>query len=114
MAEIHIVKETPLNMAEMRHRLEEIKKRDKELNFRAKKTEEYLNLASKIKLQKADELKKELQKLEIERLKPTLITKIIDILPKDLDSLRSIFSNEALSLKEDDIVKILDVVKKYA
>ncbi len=113
MADIHVIKEIPVSLAEMRQKIEEIKKRDKELNFRAKKTDEYLNLASKQKFQKAEELKKDLQKLGIERLKPTLIVKLMDILPKDMDSLRAIFSNESLSLKEDDYSKILNVVKEY-
>ena len=114
MSQITVIKETPITEVEMRNFLETIKKRDKELNFRAKKTEEYLNSIVKLKFQKAEELKKELQKLEIERLKPTLIVKLIDILPKEMDSIRAIFSNENLSLKEEDLTKILEVVKKYA
>ncbi|MEK6974003.1 MAG: hypothetical protein AABW41_02090 [Nanoarchaeota archaeon] len=114
MAEIQIIKETPLALAEMRQKLEEIKKRDKELNFRAKKTEEFLNSITKLKYQKAEELKKELHDLKIDRLRLAITSKLIDILPKDMDSLRAIFSNESLSLKEEDYTKILDVVKKYA
>lgn len=113
MADIHVIKEVPISLAEMRQKIEDIKKRDKELSFRAKKTDEYLNLTSKQKLSKAEDLKKDLQKLGIERLKPTLIVKVMDILPKDMDSLRAIFSNESLSLKEDDYSKILNVVKEY-
>ncbi|MBI2671090.1 hypothetical protein HYX18_03900 [Candidatus Woesearchaeota archaeon] len=113
MAGIQVIKENPLCLAEIRQKLEEIKKRDKELNFRAKKTEDYLNSVTKLKLQKAEELKKELHNLGIERLRPLLIVKLIDVLPKDMDSLRALFSNESLSLKEEDFTKILDVVKKY-
>lgn len=114
MAETEIIKETPLSLIEMKEKLQEIKKRDKELNFRAKKTEEYLNVIAKIKLNKANELKKELENLEIARLKPNQIIKLVDVLPKDMDSLRMLFSNENLTLKQEDITKILDIVKKYA
>jgi len=100
-------------MEEMKHQLEEIKKRDKELGFRAKKTEEYLNVVTKGKCKKPEELKKELENLEILRLKPKHIVKLLDTLPQDLDSLRMIFSAETLALKQEDLPKILEVIKKY-
>ncbi len=114
MAEIEVIKETPLALVEMKEKLQEIKKRDKELNFRAKKTEEYLGVVAKTKLTKALELKNELEKLDIARLKPNQIIKLVDVLPKDMDSLRMMFSSESLTLKAEDLTKILDIVKKYA
>ena len=43
MGDMQIVSETPINMHQLKNELEKIKKRDKELNFRANKTEEYLH-----------------------------------------------------------------------
>ena len=37
-----ILNEEPMSMAELKEELDKIKKRDKELNFRANRTEEYL------------------------------------------------------------------------
>ena len=96
----------------MKEHMESLKKRDKELNFRAKKVEEYLNSISKLKNYK--ELKKELESLQITRLKENHITSIINILPKDIDSLRVVLSGENLTLKQEDLDKILETVKKYA
>lgn len=114
MAEIEVINQTPMALYELKERLSEIKKRDKELSFRAKKTEEYLNVLLKTKEKKLNELKEQLTKLEISRLKPMHIIKIVDILPKDMDSLKIIFSGEATTIKQEDMSKILDTVKKYA
>ena len=111
MGDMQVISETPINMHQLKKELEKIRKRDNELNFRAARTEEYLIQVSVNK--HADELFEKIMKLNIPRLKEQHVDKIIDILPKDIDSLRAIFSNESLSLKEEDFAKILDVVKKY-
>ena len=108
---MEIINEKPISISELRVKLEEIKERDKELTFRGKKTEEYLKKVSKFK--KHEELKKDLEKLEIIRLKDSHIIKIIDILPADIDSLRAVLVGENLTLKQEDLTKIVDVVKEY-
>ena len=57
---------------------------------------------------------KELEKLNIPRLKERQMVKIIDILPTDIDSLRTLLIGENLIIKQEDLIKIVDVVKKYA
>ena len=109
---MEIIEKKPLNINEMKEQVEEIKKRDKELNFRAKKVEEYLNKVAKTKSYK--ELKQSLEGLKITRLKEKHITLIINILPTDIDSLRIILSGENLTLKNEDLEKILETVKKHA
>ena len=96
----------------MKGNIDAMKKRDKELNFRAKKVEEYLNNVTKTKTYK--ELKKELESAGITRLKEKHITLIINILPTDIDSLRTILSGENLTLKQEDLDKIMKIVKKHA
>jgi len=109
---MEIIEQKPLNLNEMKEQIEEIKKRDKELNFRAKKVEEYLNKITKTKAYK--ELKQSLESLGITRLKPKHVALIINILPKDIDALRMILSGENLTLKNEDLEKILETVKKHA
>jgi DNA-directed RNA polymerase subunit F len=109
---MEIIKETPLSMPEMKEKIEELKKRDKDLNFRAKKVEEYLNQVSKIKNYK--DFKKELESLDIPRLKEKHIALIMNICPKDEDSLKTILSSENLTLKKEDMTKIIEVVIKHA
>lgn len=111
MAEIEVVNEVPITMAQMKKKLEEIKKRDKELNFRAKKVEEYLDLFL-AKDKKQEELRKKITDLNISRLRDRQITKILDLMPKDIESLKIIFSGDNVTIKQEDLDKILQAVKE--
>ncbi|MBS3172407.1 hypothetical protein J4438_02420 [Candidatus Woesearchaeota archaeon] len=106
-----IIEEKPISLPEMDYHIQEMKKRDKEINFRAKKVEEYLKVIPKVKDYK--KITKELEDLQIQRLRPKHIALIINILPEDMDSLRAILTGENITLKDDDLKKIVDVVKKY-
>lgn len=114
MSELDIISEIPLTSADVKFRLEAIKKEKKELNFRAEKVLEYVNSFVTIKEKDLEEIKKELNTLGIGRLKDKHIVKIIDIMPEDIESLKIIFTGENLTLKQDDLTKILEVTKKHA
>ncbi len=109
---MEIISQKSLDALEMKKGLDEMKKRDKELNFRAKKVDEYIGIITKSK--KPSEIRKELGELGITRLGDHNITTIMNIMPTDMDSLKTTLSGENLTLKEDDLKKILDTVKKYA
>jgi len=112
MAEIEIISERPISLFGMKKNLDEIKKRDKEISVRAKKTDEYINTIIKTRSKKIKEIREALEKTNITRLKPKHIAKLIDIQPKDMDSLKIIFSSESITLKQEDLDKILEVMKK--
>ena len=114
MAEITILNEKPVTIYEVKEKLNEIKKRDKELSFRSKKTEEYINNVVLLKEKKANELMEELSKAKLEKLKIRHIVKIIDVIPKDTDGLKILFTNEPIALKQEEIEQIVQIVKKYA
>lgn len=112
MGEIEIVNESPLTLVELRDKIEIIKKKSKELNFRANKTNDYLGSFAKDKGDKIIKIKKKLQELDIVRLKDKQITKIIDFMPIDAEQLKVILSTETLSLKQEDLQKILECLKQ--
>ena len=112
MSEIELIEERPVTLTEMKTKLEEIEKRDKELNFRANKTKDYLSTLDLLNRKKVEDLTKKINDLNIPRLKDRHIVKIVDIMPKDLDSLKIIISGENITLKEEDLKKILEVIKK--
>lgn len=114
MTEISIIEEKPISMAEVKDYLDDVKKTKKELNFRENKSLVYINTFAKIKPKDAEELRKGLEKLDITRLKEKYIVKIIDLLPKNLDELKMILSGEEVTLKSEDLNKIIEIVKKYA
>jgi len=109
---IEIVSEKPISISELKQELEKIKKRDKELNFRAVRTEEYLQhfVTSK----DSAELAKKLEALKIPRLKETHIIKIIDIMPKTLDELKTILQGYTITVNNENLKKIVETVSKFA
>ena len=62
-----IISERPISMSKLKDELEKIKKRDKELNFRAVRTEEYLQHFDISK--DSEELSKKIEALNIPRLR---------------------------------------------
>lgn len=110
MSDLKILNEKPLTLTDLKERLEIIEKRDKELSFRANKTKEYLNNFSHKKLKEVESLKKKIEDLNVPRLKDRHIAKIIDIAPKDTDSLKLLLSGEAITVKEEDIKKIVSLL----
>jgi len=113
MVSVNLIEEKPLTLGEIKKELEKVKKRDKELNFRANKVKEYLDIFTKLKIKDVDKLKKELQDINIPRLKDRHIIKTIDITPDTLDDLKILFTGESITLKQEDLVKILEVIQKY-
>lgn len=111
MADIQIISETPISCYQLRKELERVKKRDNELNFRAKKTEEYLNQILTIK--NADELFDKLMKLNVPRLKEQHVHKIIDITPTTANELKVVLQGYTLTVNNESIKKIVDTIQEF-
>lgn len=114
MVKPEIISEKPITIAELKQEIDKIKKRDKELNFRVGKTEDYVNQFADLSKAKEEELIKKLEKLNIPRLKDIHITKIVDILPKTVDELKIILQGYTITVNNDNVKKIVDVVKDFA
>jgi DNA-directed RNA polymerase subunit F len=111
MGEINIIEEKPLTLAEVEESLKSIKKRDKDLSERGTKVSEYIKKFNKTDLKKVEEIKKKISDLGLSRLKEKQIAKIININPKDIDSLRTILSGDNLTLKTEDLTRLLECLK---
>tara|TARA_Y100000034_G_scaffold126401_1_gene177570 strand:+ start:3627 stop:3959 length:333 start_codon:yes stop_codon:yes gene_type:complete len=108
MANLEIIEENSLSLQELKAKLDKIKKRDKDLNPRGIKTYDYIGRFSKKDTKK---LREGLSKLGILRLKDKHINKIVDIVPKSIDELKAILSGENLTLKQEDLTKIVETIK---
>lgn len=113
MSKPEILEKQPMNVSFFKRELETIKARDKELTFRGNKTEEHLNHLKPLSYEKAEELLKALELLEIPRLKIDHIHKIIDILPHNEAHLKSVFQGYTITIADDNLKKIMEVVVKY-
>ena len=108
-----ILSETPMSMVETKQEIKRIKKRDKELNFRGNKVEEYLDVFTKSTQKDSEELIKALKKLDVPRLKDIHVIKITDLLPETVDDLKILLQGYTVTVNKDNMAKIVSTVKKY-
>jgi len=113
MVNPEILSEHPVTMVEVKEEIEKIKQRDKELNFRVGKTEEYLNHFKTLCKKEEEELIKKTEKLDIPRLKDIHIKKIADLMPRNVDDLKIILQGYTLTISNENIKKIVDIVNEF-
>lgn len=113
MVKPEVVKETPISMAELKEEIEKIKKKSEKLNFRAEKTEEYLNQFTILDIKKSDELKEKLEKMNIPRLKEEHIIKIIDTMPSSPEDIKSVLHAYTVTITNDNLKKIAECIKDF-
>ncbi len=112
--EPQIISQTPISMAGLRQEIEKIKKRDKEPSIRITKMEDYLNSFPHLSPAKEKELVERLVKLEVPRMKEEHSYKIADTLPKSVEHLKVVLQGYVLSVSNENLKKIADVVKEVA
>jgi len=109
-----LLSEKPISMVELKSELESIKKRDKALNFRSEKAEEYLNQFLDIPEKAHEEIKSRIEALKITRLKPEMLIKVLDTLPRTTDDLKNVLQGYVVSLSNEDIKKIVGIIEETA
>ena len=102
-----------MSLFELKEELSKIKKRDKELNFRANKVEEYLNQFVHIKDKQYQEIVEKINKLQIPRLKEQHIYKIIDLMPETVEDLKIILQGYTITVNNENMKKIVDTINEY-
>lgn len=110
MANPRFIEQKPLSLGELKSRLQEIEKRDKELNYLSNKTKEYLENFVTLPPEKMKGLHKKLADLKLTRLKEEHIAKIIDFLPKNIEELKVVLQAYPLSMPKKDQESIIKVV----
>ena len=78
---------------------------------KAENIKEFLKQFSETNLKKSIEMKEELSKLDLIKLKEDHIVKIVDFMPQDASDLAKVVAG--VSFDQDEINKILEIVKKY-
>jgi len=107
---MNVIDTKPVSMAEAKNVMASIEK-DKELSYEQKLALEHLN---KFTALDASEAKKLLEEISgVLRMSEETKIQILNLLPKTPDELRMIFTRENFSLKDNEIKKILEIIKKY-
>ena len=114
MGKPKVHEQVPVSAVEVKEELEIIKKRDGELTFRGNKVEEYLQQFTTVNKKQAQEMQDKLLALKIPLFKEQHANKIIDVMPKHLEELKVVLQGYTITVKEDQMKKILDIVAMYA
>lgn len=110
MPNFTILSEAPISMAALKAELAHIKKRDGELNFRGQKTEEYLQYFVAYSAEATAKVGEVITKLDIPRLKPEHITKLLDVLPITPEEVKAALQGYNLTITKENIAKIGETI----
>jgi DNA-directed RNA polymerase subunit F len=113
MSKPNVESREPISLAELQDHINDISERDEELNYRAGKTEEYINEFAQIERDEYDDLFEALQDLDVPRLKDKHIIKIIDFLPKTTEDLEVILQGYPLTISDDSKEAIVETVTDH-
>ncbi len=102
----------PVSLSEVKNILRKIEKERKELLYEQKIALEHANKFAKLPVKKTEDLIKQLSELKF--IEEIHYYKIADLLPTTEDDLKTIFAKERITLGENEIKKILEIVKKYS
>lgn len=105
-----VLEENPTTMVDVKLALQSIKKQEKELNFRAQKTLDYLEQAVSMDSTDKEKLVEALQKLEIPRLRDQHINKLVDILPKTQQDVKVTLQGYAITVTKENMDKIAKTI----
>ena len=99
----------PVSLSEVKNILKKIEKDREELLYEQRIALEHARKFAKLPIKKTTNLIKELSTLEF--LHEIHVYKIVDLLPTTEDDVKTIFAKERITLGEDEIKKILEMVK---
>ena len=105
-----VVDEELITVAEAKEILDRVKEEraGEELGYELKKAIRHVDAFSKMTAERSRNLVNELLKLE--KMKHEIAIRIVDILPRTRDELRSIYAKERFILTTEDLDQILDIV----
>ena len=104
-------KARPVSLSEVKNILNKLSKEREEMLYEQRIALEHAQKFAKLPVKKTNDMIKELTKLEF--LEQVHAYKIADLLPKNKDDIKTIFAKERITLGENNIKKILEIVGKY-
>lgn len=111
MAEIKIVQKEPLTLSEL---ADTLKKLGKDLDAIQQKVKDFAIKFSKLNKTEEAKIVDAIKKLGIPRLDEKYIALIVNLMPKNITELRTIFAGSPTNLTEENLQKIMDILKQYA
>jgi len=101
-----------ITLAEVKEMLA-AREKEGELHPEQKAALEHAERFSKLSAENTKKCMDELMKIGIPRFKEEHAVKLVDVLPRNEDLVKTMFSKENVTLKKEDVKKIMDVLIKY-
>lgn len=111
MRSVEVVGKEYVSISEVYAALKKVK--DEDRNYEQKLTWEHVSKFKKLSVSDVKKLRKELEELDLRRLKEEHVTQIIDILPRNVKELKLVLEPMKINVHEDEYKKISEVVSKY-
>ncbi len=99
-----IIKQETLSVAEAKGFLDKKEEKDAEVNA-------FIEKFVTISPEQAKDMREKLNEVSEIKIKPEHVSKIIDLLPEDVEELNKIFTD--VSLDEDETKKIISIVEEF-
>jgi DNA-directed RNA polymerase subunit F len=100
-----------VSLSEVKKILTKMSKERKELLYEQRIALEHAQKFVKLPQNKTNDLINELKSLNF--IEESHVFKICDILPKTQEDVKAIFAKERITLEQDQIKKILEIISKY-
>jgi DNA-directed RNA polymerase subunit F len=110
MSQPRIIEEETITLSELNDNLAVIQERDGELSFRAGKSMDHLNHLNLVDGKAREEIFKKIEALNVPRLKPLHIAKIIDLMPKSVKELNLVLSGYTLTVNKEYQQQIIEAI----
>ena len=100
-----------VSLAEVKNILKKVGNDREELLYEQRIALDHCNKFVKLNIKKTNDMIKELKNIEF--INDYHAYKIADLLPTNADDIKAIFAKERITVGENDIKKILEIVNKY-
>jgi DNA-directed RNA polymerase subunit F len=100
-----------VSLPEVKNILKKVEKERKELSYEQRIALDHAQKFALLTVSKAKNMIKELSKLDF--LNEKQVYRIANIMPKTNDDIKTIFAKDRITLDENKIKKILEIVNKY-
>ena len=109
ITEFDVIEERSVSLVEVAEILNQIETPTVE----QKKAFKHAKSSSKLKKEDALSLRKDLEDVDLRKLKDQHVSKIIDFLPEDIDDLKLILEDSLTAFTNEELQKVLDIIAKY-
>ena len=100
-----------MSLAEIKQILTNVEKERDELHYEQRIALEHSNKFARLSVTKTKQLIKDLQSIDV--IEAHHAYKIADIVPQTVDDVKTLFAKELISLKDEVIKQIIEMIQKY-